>query len=297
MTTKSQLAWRNGDFVPADGLSVPYYDLGVVAGASVTEMARTYGHRPLQLDRHVERLVGSLTALGFPCDYSADEWIAAAARVVEQNRAFCAPGDELGIVLFSTAGTNPTYLAGKSGSATSAIHTFRLPFELWRPSLQCGARLSIPSMRQMSSDLLPVQYKIRNRLHWWLADRAAAEMEPGSRALLLNQQGHVTETSTSCFHVVIDGEIVTSSRDVLNSLSSRLAEELAASIGLRFQRRILHESEIKSASEAFLTSTPTGLIPVVTIDRSPVGTKFPGPVFERLCHAWSERIGVAIPSA
>ena len=297
MTNTGQLAWRNGAFVPADGLSVPYHDLGVVAGAAVTEMARTYNHRALQLDRHVHRLTESLRSLGFPCDYSAAEWTAAASEIVEHNIQLCGPRDELGIVLFSTAGTNPTYLAGHSGSATSAIHTFRLPFELWRPALQSGARLSIPEMRQIPADSLPLQFKVRNRLHWWLADRAATEMEPGSRALLLNHQGHITETSTSSFHAVFDGVIVTPSHDVLNSLSSRLAEELADSLGLQFQRRTLPVSEMKSASEAFLTSTPTGLIPVVTIDRKPIGAEFPGPVFKALSEAWSQQIGIAIPTA
>ncbi|MFO0976732.1 MAG: aminotransferase class IV, partial [Planctomycetaceae bacterium] len=227
MTAEGQLAWCNGTFLPADALAVPYFDLGVVAGASVTEMARTYGHRPFRLERHVRRLTESLKSLGFPCEYQSNDWIDAAASIVEHNAKQTSPRDELGIVMFATAGTNPTYLGGKGSVGTAAIHTFRLPFELWRTSLSSGARLSIPSLRQISSQSLPVDHKIRNRLHWWLADRQATDIEPGSRALLLNAQNLVTETSTSAFHAVINGEIVTSDRDVLASISSEVAEELA----------------------------------------------------------------------
>lgn len=295
MSGSGLLAWCNGTFVPAETLAIPYYDLGVVAGAAVTEMARTYSHRPFQLDRHVDRLVSSLQSLGFPCNYKTNEWIDAAVQLVEHNAKSFLANDELGIVLFSTAGANPTYLGGPAELVTSAIHTFRLPFELWRPSLTAGAKLSIPAMRQICSESLPVQHKVRNRLHWWLADRQAAQMEPGSRALLLNQQNMVTETSTSSFHAVIDGEIVTSDRDVLRSLSSQVAEELAASLGIPFHRRALSVSELKNASEAFLSSTPTGLIPVASINRAPVGNTCPGPIFQSLHQAWSTQIGEAIP--
>ena len=48
------IAWINGVHCPFSQAAVPVWDMGVVAGAAVTEMARTYRHRPFRLDKHVQ---------------------------------------------------------------------------------------------------------------------------------------------------------------------------------------------------------------------------------------------------
>lgn len=288
------LAWINGSMCPFSEAAVPVWDLGVVAGASVTEMARTFAHQPFRLEQHVRRLTTTLAALGFPEPWSAESLLSAATDVVHHNSKLIAAGEDLGIVLFSTAGSNPTYLNGCSSLTTTVVHTFLLPFEGWKSSLLNGVRLQIPSVRQIPEDCFPVTHKVRNRLHWWLADREANRLEPGSRALLQDHEGFVTETSTSCFYIVREGRIVTSSRGVLNSLSSQVVEELAASLQIPFERRPIPVAELAEVTEAFLSSTPVCLLPVSHINGSPTGTTIPGAVVCRLMQAWSQLVGIDI---
>lgn len=288
------IAWINGSLCPFSQAAVPVWDLGVVAGASVTEMARTFAHQPFRLEQHIERLMTSLAALEFPQPWSCDSLLQAARSVVNQNSRLIQAGEDLGIVLFSTAGSNPTYLSGESSQTTTIVHTFPLPFGLWKASLLNGVRLQIPAVRQIPEDCFPVTHKVRNRLHWWLADQEAAKREPGSKALLLDHEGFVTETSTSCFYMVRDGQIVTSSRGVLNSLSSGIVEEIAASLRIPFERRPIPATELSLASEAFLSSTPVCLLPVSHINGGPAGSIVPGPVFRRLMQAWSLLAGIDI---
>lgn len=286
------IAWINGARCAFSEAAVPVWDLGVVAGAAVTEMARTYRQSPFRLEKHVQRLVSSLKELRFPQPFSETELTAAATEIVAENVRQLPDGKELGIVIFSTAGSNPTYLAGDSSGTTTVIHTFELPFHLWKSSYQNGVRLQIPSVRQIPSDCFSVSHKVRNRLHWWLADQEAARMEPGSKALLLDHGGFITETSTSCFLMVCDGVIKTSSRGVLKSLSSEIVEEVASSLRIPFERCELRQSDLDHAEEAFLSSTPVGLLPVRHVGQRVFGPAGNDSIFRRLVSAWSQLAGV-----
>lgn len=286
------LAWINGTLRPFSQTGLPAWDLGVVAGAAVTEMARTYQHRSFRLKRHIARLTSSLAALEFPQRWTAEDLQKAAESIVQNNAREISAVQDLGIVLFSTAGSNPTYLAGVGDQTTTVIHTFILPFHLWRSGLQQGVRLRIPEIRQIPDDCFPVEHKVRNRLHWWLADQQAAKLEPGSKALLLDHSGFITETSTSCFYIVRDGKISTPDRGVLKSLSSELVEELASALQIPFSRRQISVDELLTADEAFLSSTPVGLLPVSRIEGRPYPFSQPNSVFMRLMEKWETLTGV-----
>jgi branched-subunit amino acid aminotransferase/4-amino-4-deoxychorismate lyase len=286
------IAWINGVHRPFSQAAVPVWDMGVVAGAAVTEMARTYRHRPFRLEKHVQRLVNSLRELNFPQPFSANELTVAATEIVAQNVRRLPEDKELGIVLFSTAGSNPTYLGGDSSRTTTVIHTFELPFHLWKSSFENGVRLQTPSMRQIPAECFPVTHKVRNRLHWILADQEASRIEPGSKALLLDSDGFVTETSTSCFFVVHDGKVATSSRGVLKSLSGEIVEELAEALKIPFERRPIPAAELETADEAFVSSTPVGLLPVSYINGRQVGTRDSRSIFLQLSLAWNSLTGI-----
>lgn len=288
------IAWINGRFLPFSAAAVPVWDLGVVAGASVTEMARTYRHIPFRIDQHLTRLLESCNSLGFPMPYEKSELRSAVDQVVQENSQLIRSESDLGVVVFVTAGSNATYLSGAMPQGTVCVHTFELPFALWKAGLIHGVRLRIPSVRQLPEECLDIAHKVRNRLHWWLADHQAARLESGARALLLSQSGCITETSTGCFYAVVNGAIVTPDCLVLNSMSRRLVEELANEHGIRFERRSISVQEIGQFEEAFLSSTPSCLMPVSHIDGQRIGDGRVGRYVVALRRAWSQHVGVDI---
>ena len=291
-TTEGPIAWVNGEILPFQRAVLPVWDLGVVAGASISEMARTYRHAPFRIEQHLKRFIESCEELGFPLAYSIAELKKHVEEVVRVNSGRISPNSDLGIVIFCTAGSNATYLGGDSRGGTTCIHTFPLPFEMWKPAMERGVALTTPPTVQVSSRSLPTHRKVRNRLHWWLADREANEIEPGSRALLLNSDGLIAETSTSCFYAVIDGMIKTPGTDVLHSTTRQIVEELAADLDIPFEQTDLTLADLETATEAFLSSTPCGLLPVRTINKKSIGTDVPGPVFTQLQTAWTQLTGL-----
>ncbi len=291
------IAWMNGQLIPYSQAGVPVWDMGVVAGASLTEMARTFGHRPFRISQHLDRLLDAISKIGFPQQYDKQQLLDAIDDVLAVNLQQISTHSDLGIVIFSTAGPNSTYLGAEVAngiSGTTAVHTFELPFATWRPQLRNGVRLRISNVRQIPMECFDVTLKIRNRLHWWLADQEAAKQEPGSKALLLDHAGFITETSTAALHLVCNGRIITPDFGVLNSLSSQLVEEFAIALSIPFERRPVPLGEIRYASEVFLSSSAATLLPVSHVGGEKVGTTFPGPVFSEVTAAWSHLVGIDI---
>lgn len=285
--------WINGQQIPFSQMQLPVWDLGVVAGASITEMARTFAHQPFRLADHLQRLLTSCEEIGFSVPWSEDELLAAANGIVVQNVSRLTKNADLGIVVFVTAGANRTYLGdAELPGPTVGIHTFPLPFVNWKSGVRDGVRLQIPERRQIGSESLPVHLKIRNRLHWWLADRDANNIEQGSRALLLDSNGFITETSTACFFAVINDEIVTPRSHVLNSMSRRMVKEGAAEAGIAFHEADLSVDDIHKMQSAFLSSTPVGVLPVKSIAGTEFSADIEGRLLRMLRDFWKSQTGV-----
>jgi D-alanine transaminase len=101
--------------------------------------------------------------------------------------------------------------------------------------------------------------------------------------------GRVTEgTSTNAWIVTADNSVVTRAPDsaILNGVTRLALIDIIRREGYRFVERPFTVAEAKYASEAFLTSTTSDVLPVVAIDGDPVGNGKPGPLSEKLRAAY-----------
>ena len=293
------IVYLNGEIVPLSQGKVSIFDLGLVQGAAVTEMIRTFRHQPFRLEAHLDRLFRSLRCVGFPLETTVDELRAVVEKVCAHNAALIPEAHDLGIVVFVTAGLNLTYLGAVGAAAakvpTLCVHTFPLPFELWKEKYLTGQHLVTPSIRQVPPDSLDPKIKSRSRLHWYLADRQARLADPQAGALLLDHSGNVTETSTANFFIVAEGILRTpSEKTTLGGVSQQVVFELASQRGIESCRSDFQLYDVLTADEAFTSSTPYCLMPVTRVNGQAIGDGKPGPVFQELTAAWSELVGVDI---
>jgi branched-chain amino acid aminotransferase len=292
------VAYLNGEYLSISKATLSVFDLGVVAGASVTEMVRTFRHIPFRLSQHLDRLDESLAYLNIDCPVSRQELLSICEKVVGENSRLIPIDHDLGLIIFVTAGQNLTYLGRseikRAKSPTLCVHTFPLPFELWADRYSTGVHLVTTSVRSMPDDVISPAVKHRNRLHWQIADAEARRMDPTAMALLLDQDGYLTETGTGNLCIVDGGTILTPAFHVLRGISRSVVAELAASIGISMGYIRLRPDDLERASEAFLTSTPHCLLPVTNFNGEPIGRGVAGPIFQRLIAAWSDMVGVDI---
>ena len=292
---RGELAWQDGRFVLRHELSVPPGDAGFVLGATVVEQLRTVGGRLFEPDAHGERLRESLAVLGIEPAWSAGELLAAADQVAAHNHRLAAAGSDLGVVIFVTPGDLPAQHEGRRGRPRCVAHTFPLAFRLWADGFERGVTLRSVDVEQVPEGCWPARVKVRSRLHYFLADRAADATEPGARAVLRHADGRVSETSTANVAIVRAGTVRTPpAGDALPGVSLAFARRLAAREGLDWEERSLVAADLAAADEILLTSTPSCILPATRFDGRPVGDGRPGPVYQTLLAAWSRAVGIDI---
>jgi branched-subunit amino acid aminotransferase/4-amino-4-deoxychorismate lyase len=288
------LVFLNGDMIPASQAHLAIYDAGVVQGATVTEMTRTFAGRLYRPSDHLDRLFRSLSYTRIDIGIGREQLVNISQALVEHNYAL---HGELCLVHFVTAGEHAMYAAGQATRAgpTICAHTFPLAFERWADKVQHGARLVTPSIRHVPPECYDPKMKCRSRMHFYLAEQEAQLVDPEAGALLLDLAGNATETSTANFLVVEHGEIVTPTlTNTLPGVSRATVRELAGKLGIPFVERDMQVFSALNADEAWLASTPYCLMPVTRINGVPIGSGRPGPMFSRLMGAWSEAVGVDI---
>lgn len=284
------IAWVNGQFVPSDEAALPLTDLAL-HGVAVTEMIRTYDHELFRLDAHLMRLSESVTQTAL--DAPAVPLAEICRQVARRNCSFLRSESDLGLIILVSAGTNPTY-TGTRSEPTVAVHSFELPLARWSGPIQDGVHLVTSAIRQLPQVCVPATAKTRNRLHWHLATQEVRRRDPNGLPILLNQHGELTETPSANFFAVYGEWVVTPDQDVLPGVSRDVIRELCPGLGLTCEERAITPDQIASADEAFLSSTPFGLMPVTQFDSADVGDGRPGPIFFELCNALSEMVGIDI---
>lgn len=287
-------AWLNGSWLDAERLSVPVTDTGFMQGVTVAEQVRTFRGELFRLDAHLARLAHSLEVVSVDPRFSLTDLAEQAVALVRYNHRLLADGDDLGLSIFVTPGAYPAF--GEPSGPIVAMHTYRLPFGLWAAKYRRGQAMRTVSIRQVPAACWPVELKCRSRMHYYLADREAAALEPGARAVLLDLDGSVTEASTAnVIAVTAEGELVSPPREsILPGISLEMALQLADELGLPIAHRRMTPEDLHAAREMMLSSTSSCLLPVATFDGRPTGDGRPGPVFQRLIGAWSEHVGVDI---
>jgi len=127
---------------------------------------------------------------------------------------------------------------------------------------------------------------VSNMLAFW-----RAREEGGYEALMVADDGHVSEGNSSNVFIVRAGEVLTPplSLGILPGITRGLVQRLAGDLGIGFREAMLFASDFERADEAFLTSSLREVVPVVRIDGRKIADGMPGAVTHRLLEAYRAR--------
>jgi branched-chain amino acid aminotransferase len=284
-------AYHNGKWGDVSRLAIPLEDVGFQLGVTVVERLRTFAGEPFELEGHIRRLQRSLEIVGWDAARISAEVQGAVAEVMDRNRELVSPGDDWAIQVLVTPGRTAA-----AERPAVCVYGFPLDFYRFAKSYESGVPLCITDIRQTPANCWPPELKCRSRMHYYLADQEAARRYPGSRAVLLDQQGFIGEASTA--NVVCwfkdRGLVMPKQEGVLPGISQAFLFGLADELGIQRREADITPAEFAAADEVFLTSTSVCLLPVVRVDDAPIGDGHPGPMFGKLLAAWSERVGVDV---
>jgi branched-subunit amino acid aminotransferase/4-amino-4-deoxychorismate lyase len=288
------VAYLNDRFLPQSEARLALNDAGFVMGATVTDLFRTMRFQPFRLPEHLRRFRASCQAACIPQVRSEEELTQLTLELIARNTPPVPADGDLAVVLFATPGPIGYYLGAAGGPgdapATFGLHSFPLPFARYRELFTEGARLVVPRTRHVPKASVEPGIKQRSRLHWWLAQQEVHERDPKASALLVGEDGCVTETAAANVLVVRKGTVLTPPRTtVLAGVSLQVTEELCRQADIPFREQSLTVADCCEADEVLLTSTPYCLAGVCSVDG--VRVPWPGPILERLLVSWNDLVG------
>jgi branched-subunit amino acid aminotransferase/4-amino-4-deoxychorismate lyase len=291
------IAYFNGRWLPLSQVGVSVFDVGFLQGVTVAEQLRTFGGQLFRLDLHLERLARSLKIVGADPGLPLGELGQIANELVEQNRKLIDPADDLGATIFVTPGMSPAYAAvAPPRGATVCVHTQPLSFGAWAEKYRAGDSLVVTDVVQIPGRCWPPELKCRSRMHYYLADKKARETEAGARALLLDEQGFVTEASTANLLIYHrdEGLVSPPKEHILPGVTVAVLEELAGQLEIPFAHREMTVADVARADEVLLCSTSPCVWSVTRLNGALVADGKPGAVSQRLREAWSQMVGLDI---
>ena len=287
------IAYFHGQIVPASQAIVSVYDQGFLLGVTVAEQLRTFGGKLFRLSDHLDRLHRSLAIVGVDSGHSHADFTRIADEIVSRNHNLLAKGNDLGLTIFVTPGP---VLHPVVSSPTVCLHTRPLPFRQWVDKYQQGESLATTDVVQVSTRSWPAELKCRSRVHYYLADREAAAKFPGSRALMLDEDGFATEATSANVLVYRKSEgLLTPPRSkILPGISLAALTELAAAVGISVNESDLRADDFSAANEVLLCSTSPCVLPVTRFNGKPVANGKPGEVFREILKRWSVLVHIDI---
>jgi branched-chain amino acid aminotransferase len=165
-----------------------------------------------------------------------------------------------------------------------ALSIVSIPFGLYIKN-ETNAHLTISSWRRIDDNVIPARGKISGAYANSALIKTDASLNGFDDALVLNQNGHVSEASAMNVFLVRDGVLITPpvTENVLEGIIRRSVIVLAEKeLGLPIHERPVDRTELFVCDEVFLTGTAVQITAVTQIDHLPVGNGLMGPVTSQL---------------
>lgn len=267
----------NGTITPADQARISVFDRGFLYGDSVYEVIRTYSGKPFAIERHLDRLERSAGRLSIPLP-TREEMLQQLRRTLD-----AAENDESYCRIIVTRGSGPLTLDPTTAENPATLIFVKKyePFPSWM--YEKGVRLAIPTVRRTSREALDPAIKSGNYLNSVLAF-GEARKTGFDDALLLDKNGHITESTSSNVFIVQNGTLVTPPLEtgLLAGVTRELVINLAGKNGIGCSEQQLMTEDVIRADEVMLTSTLREVMPVVQVSEYPIADGRPGPVTQRM---------------
>jgi branched-chain amino acid aminotransferase len=157
---------------------------------------------------------------------------------------------------------------------------FALPFGQYIKN-DTSAHVTISSWRRIDDNMIPARGKISGAYAGSALIKTDAARAGFDEALVLTQEGHLTEGSAMNIFMVRNGVLVTPpiTDNILEGITRRSVMELARNeLGLTVVERPIDRSEVYICEELFLTGTAAQVTVVTKVDYRPIGQGVMGPI-------------------
>jgi branched-chain amino acid aminotransferase len=290
-----KLIIMDGELVPFADARIHPLSLGMAYATTVFEGLRAYRHPDdgsftiFRLAEHLKRLEVGMKVMRFERAFAPGELQEALTRLIRANE----PDTDVYVrLLVYITGIGLMATKGPVGYTAAAMPRDKPRFA------ETGMKLGVSSWSRLSDNASPPRVKATANYHNARLTQLQAQSDGYDGALMLTPAGKVSEAPIACFFMVRDGELITPGlgSNILESITRDTVIKLYEdSTGRKVAQRDVDRSELYFADEAFLCGTGQEIIPVVSIDRLPVGDGAIGPITRQVQQMYFDTVRRLVP--
>ncbi len=294
---RNLIVYSDGEFRRYDDARVGLLTHGLQYGTGCFEGIRGYWNEAeqdvllFQLRAHYERLTRSCQTLLMDIGHSVDE-------LIEISAELCARNDLRGhtylrAIVFKNLETIGVRLRGIP--ETTAI--IAVPHVNYYDA-SGGLRVGVSSWRRVDDTAAPVRAKVTGLYVNAALAKSEAEMNGFDEAIMLSQDGHISECSAENLFLVTGGTLYTpdASQNILEGVTRKCIMTLAREeLGLTVVERSIDRSELYGADELFFTGTAVGVDFANSVDHRPIGNGTMGPITRQLSAIYDDAVHGRLP--
>jgi D-alanine transaminase/branched-chain amino acid aminotransferase len=232
---------------------VPVTDLLVQRGYGIFDFLRVANNKPLFMDAHLDRFFHSAAIMRLNIPETREEIKKIVSELISKNQM-----PYSGIRMLIAGGD------AADGYTIEHPHLIIIQAPLAEPSLQLpanGIKLATYNYQRQIPEVKSTDYLMAIWLQPWMKEQGADD-------ILYHNNGFIRECPRSNFFLVTNQNIiVTAHENMLKGVTRKNIIEVCKSNGLVVEERAVHVDELKTAKEAFITSSTKRIIPVQQIDQ------------------------------
>ena len=239
------------------------------------EQEQLYIFRPKD---HFTRLLNSAKLLRMSFDHTPKELVDITKKLVRKE------GYRQDIYIRPLVYKSDEVIGVRLHDLNADLSIVSIPFGLYVKN-DTNAHMTVSSWRRIDDNVIPARGKISGAYVNSSLIKTDAALNGFDDAIVLNQDGHVSEASAMNIFLVRDGKLITPSvtENVLEGIIRRSVITLAEEeLGLTVCERVVDRTELLICEEVFLSGTAVQITAVTRIDHLPVGNGQIGPIATRL---------------
>jgi branched-chain amino acid aminotransferase len=277
-------AFFEGKFVPIEQAKISIMTHAFNYGTGAFEGIRAYwneGDKQLyafRMPEHYERFHKSCRILKIELPHSVDELCDLTCELLRRE------GYKEDTYIRPVAYKASEGIGVKLHGLKDGFCIFSVPFGRYIEKEE-GARVAVSSWRRVDDNVAPARAKITG-VYINSALSKTEVMERGfDEAVVLTNDGHVSEGSAENIFLVRKGKLVTpaASENILEGITRDTVMQIAREqFGIETIERQIDRSELYIADEVFFCGTGVQVAAVIEVDGRPVGTGKIGPITTKI---------------
>jgi len=284
-------AFFHGGFVPLRDANVSVMTHALNYGTAVFEGIRAYWNADegqlyaLDILPHYERIVRSARVLYMAVPYTPQQMADMTLELLRRD------GLQEDVYIRPLIYKSSELIGVRLHNLDADFTIFAIPFGKYIDT-EAGVRAQVSSWRRTDDNAIPARSKITGAYVNSALAKSEAQLNGFDEAIVLTQDGHVSEGSAENLFVVRGGTLITPpvSDNVLEGITRKRLMSVANDMGIAVVERSIDRTELYSADEIFLCGTGAQVSPVIEVDRRTVGDGRPGPVTSRLSRTYFDAV-------